>query len=49
MTSASVLAWVKLHQILPPVSIAKSKEILGCTYFSRKVLGASEGTHVRRK
>ena len=46
MTSASVLTCVKENQILPSVSKARIKEILGMTCFSLKVLGASEGTHV---
>ena len=49
ITSASVLAWVSAHQILPSVSRPKMSEILGMTCFSLKVEGASEGTQVRRR
>ncbi len=34
MTSASVFAWVRANHILPSVSKAASKEILGATYLS---------------
>ena len=48
ITSESVFAYVKAHQILPSVSRAAIKEILGETCLSVKVPAASAGTQMRR-
>ena len=48
ITSESVFTWVSENQILPSVSRAEIKDILGATCLSEKVPAESDGTHMRR-
>ena len=49
ITSESVFAYVSANQILPSVSRATISEILGATYLSVTVAGASAGAHTLRR
>jgi|OM-RGC.v1.035455254 hypothetical protein len=46
ITLESVFAWVRANQILPSVSRAAIREILGETYLSVTEAGPSEGAQI---